>query len=310
MIPVAVKRDSTSESYTHDASSQPLLGSSRRVQEAAADLPYIERTQSQDELSANSLICGSHLLFNAITLIVNAFYSRQLALDTFSPVTAFDPKPLAPETSIHFTLDDIQRLTNVNMGMRHVSSRQVALHEKAHGFKMGSAFNLTFERSEHLEKSFENLPEELHSLPPDQQKKCLGDYERAINSHFSQSIIFDIGPQSPGKTFGEICEKLKETCFLLIDYDRFSPTDIRNFGGLGRFPKKDIDPESIKAILPFFDSPPAGVDPAEVIQNERQYEAFFELIVDQFRERLLTALRRPDLDFINTNRCARRTLGL
>ena len=192
----------------------------------------------------------------------------------------------------HFQRSDILLLAKKSIGMRHVSSEEVALQEREMGVLLGCSFNLTFQKSEHdWDRGFETLPQEVASISSPEEK--ISAYEKAVSNHIRQSIMYDIeGVFFNRITVRTVIEKIKNTRFLFIDYSAWGrPTDFNLWHGLGRFPKLNVAPEEIKAVL-FFDTSKTELNKLdEEIENGFQFDILVGEIVDYFQAIIINYLR-------------------
>lgn len=208
----------------------------------------------------------------------------------------------------HFQIDDIQRLSKKAIGLRHVTGRERALNEQKYGIKDGCAFNLTFQKGEHSwDAGFEHLPQEIvdQALTEDQKFDKIVKYDQAVSKGIKESITRAVaGKFVLGQTTrADVYDSIKETCFLLIDYYRIGqPTDFNLWNGLGRFPKMSIDPNRIKAVLPFFHpSEMKQTNLHERITHSSQSDEVMESIVEWVRIQLLNQLRKEPSPFMQFN---------
>ena len=203
----------------------------------------------------------------------------------------------------HFRIDDIQRMANKAIGLRHVSSEEAATHELSNGVAFGCSFNLTFKQSEHGDIGFSRLPEELAdpALSQEAKSKTLTKYEAAVDGHIMQSLVMDLGPRIDlGRTtVGEVIDGLSQTYFLMIDYSNdYRPTDFSQYGNLGRFPKRSIKPERIKHMLsPNWLAPDiVKMDRSKILMTTVESDRLFNKIIEATRVKLLELVRSSSFD--------------
>lgn len=218
------------------------------------------------------------------------------------------PSFTSPDDDKHFRIEDIQRMAKKSIGLRHLSSDDDAWHEWANGIKNGCSFNLTFQRSESFfdrdKTPFSRLPEELAStaISKEEKLKKLAEYEKAVDGHILRSLIMDLPIRVEiGKTrVGDLIEGVKKTSFVMIDYADYPilPTDVSQYGGLGRFPKSSVDRERVKRVLAYSMRDPSikNLNKKAVLRSKVAGDRLFSMIVDSVRADLLNNIRSHDFD--------------
>lgn len=267
------------------------------------DFPILEFDRltlvSLNEVCALKIANVTHL--SELPFYRDSYFSTTQTLEGFE-VTRFrlentaDAEPvesivtrLMPE-DCHFRVADIRAIGNRNLGLRHVSSHEIANREKEQGMFLGCSLNISF----HAAGDPTRRPkyQGLHLKTDEEIERQLPEYEKAIDEFIFTSIKnFDLDADDKGR-LQQVLNSAKKTAFTVIDYrpDAHS-CDSRSWGhGMGRFPKMNVRGENITVLRPL------DVDNWEISEAGRQqYNYLFEdslnFLVAHYRKRLLDHVR-------------------
>ncbi|KPK32825.1 MAG: hypothetical protein AMS24_03060 [Chlamydiae bacterium SM23_39] len=158
----------------------------------------------------------------------------------------------------HFCVEDINRIGQKSLGLRHVSSFKNACYEAINGMKDGCSLNISFKKSEGPYNK--NRFEDLHKKSKEEIKEQLPEYEKGIINFITNSMKMDLNkkikrldyPSSDrlNEVIDIIKNILKKTHFLLLNYKtRAVVTDTGLWSnGLGRVPKRSLEGKNITML--------------------------------------------------------------
>jgi hypothetical protein len=148
----------------------------------------------------------------------------------------FFTPPKEPKES-HVTKNDVEKIRNLLVGLRHLSSDNEYLDEAEQGFNQGCALNLSFCKGTKYE-----------SLQNSYNQSLVKEYEKSVTSFIKHCIKMDL-PENP--TYEDLVNpREKQTRFLVVKYENSLLSDIENYWGLARFAKQNRAAEDIFKVTP------------------------------------------------------------
>lgn len=196
---------------------------------------------------------------------------------------------LMPE-DCHFRVADIRAIGERRLGLRHVSSHEIANGESERGVIQGCSLNISFCGAEY--GSGQNAFYQFHEYSDEAIERRLPQYESGIDDFINASIwSHDLTIPQDNATLQRILDSAKKTAFLVLNYDLFSPCDSSSWGkGLGRFPKANVSAENV-TLLRTLDVENWDIDEVSRKQYAFQFENVMSLLVAHYRKSLLDQIR-------------------
>lgn len=213
----------------------------------------------------------------SITLQTTQSYDNSSSID-YSEKFTFSATP-----------DLIEKISSLNLGLRHVTGIEKALQETVNGFNQGCSLNLN------------SLKSTLITPNPNVSQKLLSPagFDRKVKSFIYKSLVFDLCNSNqlelinPGQTLLKNLAKVVEIAqFCLVNYSNTyqTPTDFDMWGyGLGRYPKSNIDASKIHYFKPLKlkDLNFSEQELNEPIKSTKHYEECIEKIVNRIYTQFL-----------------------
>ena len=208
-----------------------------------------------------------------------------------------------PETSGRLTFEDLCQICEQSLGLRHVSSRQVAEAQEKQGFygdglAIASVAKLIAEE-ELTEPRLRLLPlRRIAGLLSEESKKVLiGRFSQKLKEFFYESVGIDLGKiAGPKDNWANIQSKLENgPSFMVARFQNAdSGYDEHNYYGIGKAGKQRVKPEQIKFMfgVESSDLPPNFAQAEEIFTTERFKSLgrhISERLFEKFSEKLHTS---------------------
>lgn len=192
-----------------------------------------------------------------------------------------------------FTWEDIQSLSCLKLGLRHLSSKEAAENEIINGMNDGCSLSLVPQSCE-----FKDLAERtFEKLDGQEQEVFTRCFENGVNKFINMSTSLDVQIELNKTKVEDYMIKLVDRCaFLLVKYPPFAkPCDqiLSTYSGMGRFPKKKVQAASIK-LVPSISVKDFGLKNEQLSKTiEEHAEAckYMHMVRDGYRKVILEKIR-------------------